>query len=156
MFGTVTGTDSDVFRAIADPTRRAILDMLVERDLDVTEVGVRFDMSQPAISQHLKVLRDAGLVTAARAGKRRIYRVQPQSLRAVHAWVARFERFWTEKLDALGALLDAQGANNPTGEDRWTPPQTPPPAPPRRVGSSTRKSGSSGSTPTRAQRSGRR
>jgi DNA-binding transcriptional ArsR family regulator len=156
MIPSMTGSEVDVFRAIADPTRRAMLDMLAERELDVTDVGTCFDMSQPAISQHLKVLRDAGLVVATRHGKRRIYRVQPQPLRAVHAWVAQFEKFWIERLDALGALLDRQDADNPTGEETWTPPPAPPPTPPRRGASSTLRSGSSGSTPTRARRSGRR
>jgi DNA-binding transcriptional ArsR family regulator len=158
----------DAFRAIADPTRREILDLLAARDRGVTEIGARFAVSQPAISQHLKVLREAGLVEATRDGKRQIYRVRPEGFAPVRAWMAQYERFWTEKLDRLGALLD--GALAPAAEeheeeeegddDAWEPPPPPPPMTattrPPRAGSSTRRSGSSASTPTRGRRSGRR
>jgi DNA-binding transcriptional ArsR family regulator len=97
-----------VFRAIADPTRRAILDRLRTRQRRVNELCEPFDMSQPAISQHLKILADAGLVRAQRRGRERIYALQAAPLRAAFDWLGHFEQFWSTKLDALGALLDAE------------------------------------------------
>ncbi len=96
----------DAFRAIGDPTRRAILDLLSERERSVSELVERFHISQPALSQHLRVLRDAGLVEPRKDGRRRVYRVEAAPLRAVYDWVAHYERFWGEKLGALGRYLD--------------------------------------------------
>jgi DNA-binding transcriptional ArsR family regulator len=97
---------TDAFRAIADPTRRAVLDLLRQSERSVSELCEPFAMSQPALSQHLKVLRRAGLVTTRRAGRLRVYALDPRPLRAVSEWVAHYERFWDEKLDALGRYLD--------------------------------------------------
>lgn len=81
---------SRVFVAVADPTRRALLELLLRSELTVGELARPFRMSRPAISQHLRVLGDAGLVRARRAGRKRVYRVDPEPLREVHDWVARF------------------------------------------------------------------
>ena len=102
-----------VFRAIADPARRAILDLLAGGDKAVTELLQHFRFSQPALSKHLKVLLGAGLVTRRAAGRARIYALEAARLRLVHDWVAHYERFWSAKLDALGATLAAM----PDGED---------------------------------------
>jgi DNA-binding transcriptional ArsR family regulator len=101
---------ADAFRAVAEPTRRAILDELARGDRSVTELCALFDVSQPAISQHLRVLREAGLVEPRREGRRQIYRLEPEALRPVRDWVAHYERFWSDRLDALGAVLDAEAA----------------------------------------------
>jgi DNA-binding transcriptional ArsR family regulator len=90
---TVGGTDV-VFRAIADPTRRRILELLAERERPVGELVDRFPLSQPALSQHLRVLRDAGLLRVRRDGRRRVYSVHAEPLRSIHVWVGRFERSW--------------------------------------------------------------
>jgi DNA-binding transcriptional ArsR family regulator len=95
-----------VFRALADPTRRAMLDRLRDRESSVSELAEPFSMSQPAVSQHLKVLADAGLVRARRDGRQRLYRLRPAPLREAFDWLERYARFWSEKLDALGAYLD--------------------------------------------------
>jgi len=97
-----------VFRALGDPTRRAILDRLRHRGRGVNELCAPFAMSQPAISQHLKVLSDAGLVEVTRYGRERIYRLRPAPLRDAHDWLGHFEQFWSAKLDGLGAYLDAE------------------------------------------------
>ncbi|HJL18560.1 MAG TPA: metalloregulator ArsR/SmtB family transcription factor [Sandaracinaceae bacterium LLY-WYZ-13_1] len=97
---------NQVFRAIGDPTRRAILDALVEGERSVGELTERFEVSQPAVSQHLKILREAGLVAPRRDGRRRLYRVEAGPLREVYDWVAHYERFWDDKLAALGRFLD--------------------------------------------------
>ncbi|AKF03190.1 ArsR/SmtB family transcription factor [Sandaracinus amylolyticus] len=103
---------SDPFRAIADPTRRAILDVLAEGERSVSELCACFDVSQPAISQHLAVLRDAGLVVVRAEGRQRIYALHADPLREVHDWSSHYERFWSTKLDALGAVL-AREARKP-------------------------------------------
>jgi DNA-binding transcriptional ArsR family regulator len=81
---------SDVFRAVADPTRRALLDRLLQADLTVRDLARPFRMSQPAISQHLRILRQAGLVRVRRLGKHRLYRVDPRPVEQVYHWAARY------------------------------------------------------------------
>jgi DNA-binding transcriptional ArsR family regulator len=100
------GSASDVFHAIADDTRRALLDRLSSGEEAATSLSVAFHISQPAVSQHLKVLRHAGLVAERREGRFRLYRLQPEALREVAAWVAHYESFWKHKLGALGKLLN--------------------------------------------------
>lgn len=96
---------SQVFVAISDPTRRELLDLLAEREYAVNDLVSRFEVSQPAVSHHLRILREAGLVKKRQAGRRRLYRLEARRLREVYDWVAHYERFWTEKLDALGEHL---------------------------------------------------
>lgn len=97
----------DVFLAIADPTRRALLRRLAEEgEKPVTELLKPFRMSQPAVSKHLRCLRNAGLVRARAKGRQRFYRLEPKGLRQVHTWVSFFERYWDAKLDALGDYLE--------------------------------------------------
>jgi DNA-binding transcriptional ArsR family regulator len=83
-----------VYRAISEPTRRRILDLLADREGPVKDLVDRFSVSQPAISQHLRILRDAGLVRIRRQGRMRVYSVHAPLLRGVHDWVGRFERLW--------------------------------------------------------------
>ena len=96
---------SQVFVAISDPTRRELLDLLAEREYAVNDLVSRFEVSQPAVSHHLRILREAGLVKKRQAGRQRLYRLEARPLREVYDWVAHYERFWTEKLDALGEHL---------------------------------------------------
>lgn len=96
----------DVFRAIADPSRRAVLDLLRSGERSVGDLLTSFDLSQPALSQHLRVLHDAGLVRRRSVGRKGMYRIDPAPLRRVARWVARYERFWNAKLDALGRHLE--------------------------------------------------
>src|SRR5262245_21381150 len=83
-------SDSDVFRAIADPTRRALLELLNGTDCSVVELARPFRMTRPAVSQHLRILRRAGLVRAKRVGREQRYRLDSRPLREVHAWAGRF------------------------------------------------------------------
>lgn len=87
--------------ALADPTRRRIIEMLGERALAAGEITTRFQVSAPAISQHLKVLKAAGLVTVEVSGQRRIYRLDPEGLEAFDAWVRQVRGFWNASLDRL-------------------------------------------------------
>jgi DNA-binding transcriptional ArsR family regulator len=90
----------DVFRAISDPTRRALLDLLRTSDRSVNELAEPFQMTQPAISQHLRVLRHAGLVRPRQVGRQRMYKLNARPLREVRDWATRYERFWQGKLNS--------------------------------------------------------
>lgn len=103
----MTRADS-TFRAVAHPVRRAILDALAGSERTAGELVDLFDVSQPAVSQHLAVLREAGLVRARRQGKQQVYQLVAAPLRDVYDWSAHYERFWESKLDALGRLLDRE------------------------------------------------
>jgi DNA-binding transcriptional ArsR family regulator len=94
-----------VFHAIADSSRRQMLQRLASGPRPASELGRGLRMSQPAVSQHLKVLREAGLVSVEPAGRRRLYRLRPEGLQAVHDWVQTFERFWAERLGDLEQVL---------------------------------------------------
>jgi DNA-binding transcriptional ArsR family regulator len=102
---------ASVFHAIADPTRRALLDLLSEGERPVHELAAHFEMTLSAVSQHLKVLREVGLVSERREGRQRLYRFHPEHLGEVAEWVRQhYERFWRERLSALGQFMDAQAA----------------------------------------------
>ena len=94
-----------VFRALADPTRRAIFERLTHGEAAVRDLTSRFEISQPAISQHLAALRGAGLVSERREGRLVYYRVEPKGLRPLVDWLTHYQAFWTERLDKLQALL---------------------------------------------------
>ena len=98
---TATVVSGDVFHAVADATRRRILELLSGTELRVSDIANLFDISQPGISQHLAVLRTAGLVNVRRAGRQRLYSLNPDPLGEVADWINYFERYWTEKLKAL-------------------------------------------------------
>jgi len=100
---------TDPYAALADPIRRRILTLLSNRERSVGELVERFEVSQPAISQHLKVLRSAGIVRVRKNGRQRMYSVDFRRLRRVHEWISQFEAFWEERLDALDEHL----ANEP-------------------------------------------
>lgn len=103
----------DVFQAIADPTRRAIIDLLANQQLPVNEVAGNFEMSRPAVSKHLKILDECGLVVIRKEGRKRLYRSDPRKLQEVAEWTARYQKFWTQKLDALEAALAEEDKNEP-------------------------------------------
>ncbi len=96
----------DVFRAIADPTRRAILDQLRAGPTPVNALASAFEQSRPAISKHLKVLRDAHLVSEQRAGRERYYQLEPQPLREVAGWLESYRSFWLTSLTQLKRFLE--------------------------------------------------
>lgn len=98
--------DSDVFRAIADPTRRAILDRLRAGPTAVNDLASDFAQSRPAISKHLKVLRDARLVTEQRQGRERVYELRPMPLQRVLGWVEGYRAFWQSNLSSLKRYLE--------------------------------------------------
>ena len=95
-----------VFDVIAEPNRRAILSLLVSSHQSVGEIERRLHMSQPTVSKHLRVLRDAGFVESTVDAQRRLYRLRPDALQELDAWLAPFRRFWSTHLDALERHLD--------------------------------------------------
>ncbi len=97
----------NAFQALADPTRVSIIESLAIRPRTVNEVVGLFSMSQPAISHHLKVLRDAGLVTSSAEGQTRIYQLNPGPLQDMDRWLQRYRKFWAAKLDDLEQHLEA-------------------------------------------------
>lgn len=96
----------DVFQAIADPTRREIIGMLAQQSLNVNNVADQFAISRPAISRHMKILTECGLVTITQQGRERYCHADLGKLKEVAEWTARYQKFWSGKLDALGAFLD--------------------------------------------------
>jgi DNA-binding transcriptional ArsR family regulator len=96
-----------VFAALSDPSRVRILDLLRARERSVGEIVEQFDISQPAVSQHLRVLKEAGLVASRALAQRRIYSINPAPLRELDAWLEPYRRFWAAELDALERHLDA-------------------------------------------------
>ena len=103
---TVHDAGADVFTAIAHPVRREILERLVSGEADVQALAAHFAATRSAVSQHLRILRQTGLVESRKEGRHRIYRLEPANLSEVFAWMAQFEQFWEGKLDALGDYLD--------------------------------------------------
>src|SRR3954451_11726213 len=102
------------FAVLAEPNRRRILDLLRERERPVGELVDALSVSQPAVSKHLRVLREAGVVEARVDAQRRVYRVRPEPLREIDAWLAPYRALWKGSLDALERHLD--GANTHTEE----------------------------------------
>jgi len=98
---------SQVFGALADPTRREILTRLIEGDATVAELAAPFEISQPAISKHLKVLENAGLISRTRRATARLSHLEPEPLREVTGWLTRYQRFWDESHERLDVLLAA-------------------------------------------------
>jgi DNA-binding transcriptional ArsR family regulator len=102
-----------VFGALADPTRRAILTRLTESDASVAEIAAPFRMSQPAISRHLKVLEQAGLISRKRRATARLSHLEAEPLREATAWLARYREYWDESYDRLDELLTALQEDRP-------------------------------------------
>src|SRR5580658_10718167 len=94
------------FQIVAEPNRRAILTLLTLNEQSVGEIERELRMSQPAVSKHLRVLRDAGFVESTVDAQRRLYRLKPEPLREMDAWLAQFRRFWSAHVDALERHLD--------------------------------------------------
>ncbi len=99
----------DTFTALADPTRRRIIETLAAGETSFGDLAERFEMSRPAVSQHLKVLKEAGIVAARAEAQRRIYRLNDESLDEVEAWLGKVRDFWSQRLDRLEELLAEQG-----------------------------------------------
>jgi DNA-binding transcriptional ArsR family regulator len=103
---SAAAAENKIFHALADPSRRALFESLTRGEAAVKELTARFDISQPAVSQHLATLKAAGLVNARREGRSVYYRVQPRGMKPLIDWIAHYRAFWTEHVDRLARLLD--------------------------------------------------
>ncbi|HWB26187.1 MAG TPA: metalloregulator ArsR/SmtB family transcription factor [Chitinophagaceae bacterium] len=98
----------DVFQAIADPTRREIINIIARQTLTLNGVADNFDISRPAISKHIKILTECGLIVIKQLGRERYCQANLSSLKQVSGWVEQYQVFWTKKLDALGDFLEKE------------------------------------------------
>lgn len=96
---------SDVFEVIADPTRRRMLELLGENERSVSELTAEFDIHQPGISRHLRILHNAGLVDVRKDAQRRIYSIRPEPLRELDDWIDQYRALWDQRFDKLAAHL---------------------------------------------------
>src|SRR5262245_19402047 len=96
----------DVFQAIADPTRRAIINMIATRSLNLNAIAQNFDVSRPAISKHIKILTECGLIVIKQQGRERYCEAKLARLNEVSDWVEQYRQFWNAKMDSLGDYLD--------------------------------------------------
>ncbi len=110
----MTPHEPEVFGAISHPTRRRMLDLLADGERPVKVIAANFATSRPAVSQHLRILLDAGLVTEERCGRERRYRLVPERLGPVRDWLSHYERFWDDRYTGLKRLLD-EGGERPAG-----------------------------------------
>lgn len=109
---------TSTFEVIAEPNRRAILSLLVSSQQSVGNIERQLGMSQPAVSKHLRVLRDAGFVESTVDAQRRLYRLRPECLREVDTWLAPFRRLWTGHVDTLERHLDRMEEDRNEGEGK--------------------------------------
>ena len=102
----MTQSQPDIYFAIADLTRRQILMLILDQERSVSDLVNQFEISQPAISQHLRILRSSGIVKVRKHGRQRLYQVDFQRLKGIHDWISQFEDYWESKLDALEELIE--------------------------------------------------
>jgi DNA-binding transcriptional ArsR family regulator len=103
---SVDALETKIFQALADPSRRAIFEALTHGEAAVKELTARFDISQPAVSQHLAILKAAGLVDSRRVGRRVFYQVEPRGMQPLIDWITHYRAFWTERIERLEKLLE--------------------------------------------------
>ena len=106
MQSASSSTEDKIFQALADPSRRRIFESLTQGEAAVKDLTARFAISQPAVSQHLAALKDAGLVTGRRDGRCVYYRVEPEGMQPLLDWIAHYRAFWTDRIDRLEQLLE--------------------------------------------------
>ncbi|UJF34055.1 ArsR/SmtB family transcription factor [Paenibacillus hexagrammi] len=98
----------DVFQAIADPTRRSLLQLLVDKEMPVNAISGHYPMSRTAVSKHLRILAEAGLVKERKVGRETRYRLEPEPLKELKRWLAYYERFWENRLSVLKHLVESE------------------------------------------------
>jgi len=107
-----TSPKHDVFQAIADPTRRSLLQLLVDREMPVTAISGHFPMSRTAVSKHLRILAEAGLVKERKVGRETRYRLEPEPLLELKRWLAYYERYWENKMAALKRFVESDAPDS--------------------------------------------
>ena len=106
----------DVFQAIADPTRREIIGMIARHPVNVNSIAEQFDVTRQAISLHLKILSECGLLTTRQSGRERLYEAKLEKLNEVHEWVLQYQKMWTGRLKALKAFVEQEKLHAKKGE----------------------------------------
>ena len=109
-------TSNTTFEALAEPSRRQLLDAVRDRELSVGDLVNVVGLSQPGVSRHLKILRDAGLVTVRLSAQRRLYRARADALLELEEWLAPYRQYWSLRLDALGHHLEVTSHSEENGE----------------------------------------
>jgi len=99
-------TDQLVFRAIADPTRRAIIDLLADGDRSIGDIAAGFDMTRPAVAKHLAILKDGRVIDVEKRGRERIHRLRPDTLKSAASWINQFDKFWDDRLAKLKEVVE--------------------------------------------------
>lgn len=107
----------DVFQAIADPTRRQIISLIAHKSMNLNSIADNFNISRPAISQHIKILTECGMVVVRQEGRERFCEAKLAGLSEVSSWVDQYKQFWNEKLDSLESYLESIEANNQSTEE---------------------------------------
>ena len=110
----------DVFQAIADPTRRQIISLIAHKSMNLNAIAENFEISRPAVSQHIKILTECGMVVVRQEGRERFCEAKLDSLSEVSDWVDQYKQFWNEKLDSLGSYLSRIQANDESGKESNT------------------------------------
>jgi DNA-binding transcriptional ArsR family regulator len=113
---SVTYSPDEIFGALADPTRRAMLDMLRRGSQPAGQIAQAFPVSRPAISKHLRILRRAHLVGEKRNGRHRVYHLNPEPIKSVDSWVQQYRVFWQSNLENLKTFVEAEYAKETSGE----------------------------------------
>jgi DNA-binding transcriptional ArsR family regulator len=111
-------TTSDAFNAVAEPRRRQIIDLLADRERPVNDLVQLLGVAQPQVSKHLRILREVGAVAVRDDGRQRVYRLNGQALKPIHDWVKSYERTWSDRFEALDAVLDELKQEEATQHDR--------------------------------------
>ena len=104
-----SSTKTDVFQAIADPTRRKLLRLLADREMPITEISDHFPMSRTGVSKHLRILAEAELVVGRKKGREKLYRLHPAPLLELKHWLSFYERYWDNKLSMLKHYVESEG-----------------------------------------------
>jgi DNA-binding transcriptional ArsR family regulator len=117
-YSAPTRNPEATFQALADPTRRAVLDLLRQGAQSAGQIASAFPVSRPAISKHLRLLRRAHLVREHREGRHRVYQLNPEPLRAVDSWIEQYRVFWMSNLNSLKAFVEAEHARETEAESR--------------------------------------
>ncbi|SKB81746.1 ArsR/SmtB family transcription factor [Dyadobacter psychrophilus] len=107
----------DVFQAIADPTRRQIISLIANKSMNLNSIADNFNISRPAISQHIKILTECGMVVVRQEGRERFCEAKLDGLSEVSNWVDQYKQFWNEKFDSLGSYLERIQADNQSNEE---------------------------------------
>ena len=108
----------DVFQAISDPTRRQIINLIANKRMNLNSLAENFEISRPAISQHIKILTECGMVVVKQEGRERFCEAKLDGLSEVSNWVDQYKQFWNEKFDSLGNYLDQIQSNNQLNNDQ--------------------------------------